>query len=76
MTLHRHITEVAIETCITEYAAAKVEYKRATDPEKKEYFFGKEIGIIEAFAALTRMTWIDAEFLLRSRATAAGKLDQ
>lgn len=65
--MKRNITEKAILACVSLYGDAKRGEDKATEHAVREYFFGKRIGIIEAFAELTGQPWINAETMLRQR---------
>lgn len=65
--MKKRVTEKAIEACVTAYGQTLADEFRAETHGTKEYFFGKRLGIIEAFAALTDQSWLNAEMMLRKR---------
>lgn len=66
--LRKHITQEAVEATAKIYADASHEMRKAVDEVKFEYFLGKKIGIVEAFATLTGMQWVEADLMLTKRA--------
>lgn len=71
--MKRYVTEKAIEALVQSYRDVRADQRRATTNEAREYFFGKKIGMIEAFANLCNLDWIRAEAILKTRADALDK---
>lgn len=71
--MKKNITEPAIDAVILAYRQTQVDEFVATNRDAREYFFGKRVGLIEAFAYLTGQEWIVAETMLRRRADALPK---
>ena len=71
--MKKYVTEKAIEKLISEFACARHNHREAQTQSNREYFLGKMIGQVEAFAALCNLDWIEAEAILRVRADALEK---
>jgi len=71
--MKKYVTEKAIEKLVSKFARARHNQREAQDQSVREYFLGKMIGQIEAFAALCNLNWLHAEAILRVRADALEK---
>lgn len=67
--MKKHITQAALDAAALAWKQAQDDYRRAAPDDEKlaEYFLGKQVGIVEAFADLTGQSWINAEVMLRGR---------
>ena len=72
--LKKHITQQAIEAVVLAYRDARNSKNHAATAFLGEYFQGKMVGLVEAFAFMTNQSWIDADAMLCQRANAMDKV--
>ena len=66
--MKRFLSNRDLDKVAEEFRSARREHISAEMPTNKEYFLGKMVGIIEAYAVLLSVSFVEADVFLRKRA--------